>query len=179
MPTGAATSSANKFDHAGPPRCTINFEQDAGGGSHHRDLGTRRSLLTRKLMPAFRVDETRRVVWEKSLSKLTQVLDTTDDLARIRPAMSNGPPISVASSTSCQPRATEDRRAPQARAAIRRLRPAQRETGPYEEARFLLERHTGRRSPRDHDGQVIAIRSNIRWCSDALEFTCWNGEIAV
>ena len=31
--------------------------------------------------------------------------------------------------------------------------------------------------PRDHDGQVIAIRSNIRWCSDALEFTCWNGEI--
>ena len=42
---------------------------------------------------------------------------------------------------------------------------------------LLLERHTGRRSPRDHDGQVIAIRSNIRWCSDALEFTCWNGEI--
>jgi transposase InsO family protein len=36
---------------------------------------------------------------------------------------------------------------------------------------LLLERHTGRRSPRDHDGQVIAIRSNIRWCSDALEFT--------
>jgi putative transposase len=24
---------------------------------------------------------------------------------------------------------------------------------------------------------VIAIHSNIRWCSDALEFTCWNGEI--
>ena len=24
---------------------------------------------------------------------------------------------------------------------------------------------------------MIAIRSNIRWCSDALEFTCWNGEI--
>jgi transposase InsO family protein len=24
---------------------------------------------------------------------------------------------------------------------------------------------------------VIAIRSNIRWCSDALKFTCWNGEI--
>ena len=42
---------------------------------------------------------------------------------------------------------------------------------------LLLERHTGRRFPRDHDGQVIAIRSNIRWCSDALEFTCWNGEI--
>ena len=42
---------------------------------------------------------------------------------------------------------------------------------------LLLQRHTGRRTPRAHDGQVIAIRSNIRWCSDALEFTCWNGEI--
>lgn len=42
---------------------------------------------------------------------------------------------------------------------------------------LLLQRHTGRRRPRQHDGQVIAIRSNIRWCSDALEFTCWNGEI--
>ena len=42
---------------------------------------------------------------------------------------------------------------------------------------LLLQRHTGRRTPREHDGRVIAIRSNIRWCSDALEFTCWNGEI--
>jgi putative transposase len=42
---------------------------------------------------------------------------------------------------------------------------------------LLLQRHTGRRPPREHDGQVIAIRSNIRWCSDALEFSCWNGEI--
>ena len=43
--------------------------------------------------------------------------------------------------------------------------------------KLLLQRHTGRRTPREHDGRVIAIRSNIRWCSDALEFTCWNGEI--
>jgi transposase InsO family protein len=42
---------------------------------------------------------------------------------------------------------------------------------------LLLERHTGRRRPREHDGQVATIRSNCRWCSDALEFTCWNGEI--
>ncbi len=21
------------------------------------------------------------------------------------------------------------------------------------------------------------MRSNLRWCSDGLEFTCWNGEI--
>jgi len=27
------------------------------------------------------------------------------------------------------------------------------------------------------DGQVATIRSNVRWCSDALEFTCWNGEV--
>jgi transposase InsO family protein len=42
---------------------------------------------------------------------------------------------------------------------------------------LLLERHTGRRPAREHDGQVATIRSNCRWCSDALEFTCWNGEM--
>jgi putative transposase len=41
---------------------------------------------------------------------------------------------------------------------------------------LLLARHTGRRRPREHDGQVATIRSNIRWCSDALEFSCWNRE---
>ena len=42
---------------------------------------------------------------------------------------------------------------------------------------LLLARHTGRRRPREHDGQVATLRSNIRWCSDGLEFTCWNGEV--
>jgi putative transposase len=42
---------------------------------------------------------------------------------------------------------------------------------------LLLARHTGRRRPREHDGQLATLRSNIRWCSDALEFTCCNGEI--
>jgi putative transposase len=28
-----------------------------------------------------------------------------------------------------------------------------------------------------HDGTVATIRSNVRWCSHALEFTCWNGDI--
>jgi len=42
---------------------------------------------------------------------------------------------------------------------------------------LLLARHTGRRRPREHDGRIATVRSNLRWCSDALEFTCWNGEI--
>jgi transposase InsO family protein len=42
---------------------------------------------------------------------------------------------------------------------------------------LFLEGHTGRRRPREHDGQVATIHSNCRWCSDALEFTCWNGEV--
>jgi|ERR1051325_6748996 transposase InsO family protein len=36
---------------------------------------------------------------------------------------------------------------------------------------------SARRRAREHDGQVAAISSNCRWCSDALEFTCWNGEV--
>ena len=42
---------------------------------------------------------------------------------------------------------------------------------------LLLQRHTVRRRLRAEDGQVITIRSNCRWCSDAFEFTCWNGEV--
>ncbi len=42
---------------------------------------------------------------------------------------------------------------------------------------LLLARHTGRRRAREHDGQVATLRSNIRWCSDGLEFTCWSGEV--
>jgi putative transposase len=42
---------------------------------------------------------------------------------------------------------------------------------------LLLQRHTGRRTLGAHDGTVATIRSNVRWCSDALEFTCWNGDI--
>jgi len=42
---------------------------------------------------------------------------------------------------------------------------------------LLLQRHTGDREKRVHDGKVATTRSNRRWCSDGLEFTCWNGEI--
>lgn len=40
---------------------------------------------------------------------------------------------------------------------------------------LLLPRHTGR-PVRVHDGTVMTIRSNMRWCSDAFEIACWNGE---
>ena len=42
---------------------------------------------------------------------------------------------------------------------------------------LLLEKHSGRRPGRTHDGKVAMIRSNLRWCSDGFEFACWNGEI--
>ena len=41
---------------------------------------------------------------------------------------------------------------------------------------LVLERSTGRREGRVHDGKIAVIRSNLRWCSDALEIVCWNGE---
>src|ERR1700729_1902382 len=43
--------------------------------------------------------------------------------------------------------------------------------------KLTLERHSGRRPGRTHDGVVIALRSNIRWCSDHFELACRNGEI--
>jgi putative transposase len=42
---------------------------------------------------------------------------------------------------------------------------------------MLLARHTGRRTGRVHDGKVIVMRSNLRWCSDCFEVGCWNGDI--
>lgn len=42
---------------------------------------------------------------------------------------------------------------------------------------LLLERHTGRREGRVHDGKVAVMRSNLRWCSDGLEFACWDGTV--
>jgi transposase InsO family protein len=45
------------------------------------------------------------------------------------------------------------------------------------QAALLLERHTGRREGRIHDGKVMVMRSNLRWCSDGLEFNCWNGDV--
>jgi transposase InsO family protein len=42
---------------------------------------------------------------------------------------------------------------------------------------LTLERHTARRPGRTHDGVVVALRSNIRWCSDHLELACRNGDV--
>ena len=42
---------------------------------------------------------------------------------------------------------------------------------------LVLTRHTAYRPARTHEGVVIALRSNIRWCSDHLELTCRNGDI--
>jgi transposase InsO family protein len=42
---------------------------------------------------------------------------------------------------------------------------------------LLLERSGFDRPERTHDGKVIMMRSNLRWCSDGLEFACWNGDV--
>lgn len=42
---------------------------------------------------------------------------------------------------------------------------------------LLLARTHADRTERAHDGKVVTIRSNLRWCSDGFEFTCWNKEI--
>jgi len=40
---------------------------------------------------------------------------------------------------------------------------------------LLLQKHTGRPT-RLHEGTIITVRSNMRWCSDVFEIACWNGE---
>ena len=40
-----------------------------------------------------------------------------------------------------------------------------------------LQRHSGDRPGRIHDGKVVVIRSDLRWGSDGFEISCWNGEV--
>jgi putative transposase len=42
---------------------------------------------------------------------------------------------------------------------------------------LTLARHTALRPGRTHDGVVVALRSNVRWCSDHLELHCRDGSI--
>jgi hypothetical protein len=42
---------------------------------------------------------------------------------------------------------------------------------------LLLQRHSGRRKGSLHDGKVVVMRSNLRWCTDVFEILCWNGDI--
>ncbi len=42
---------------------------------------------------------------------------------------------------------------------------------------LLLARKYRIRPEHLHDGKVVVLRSNLRWCSDGFEFTCWNGDV--
>ena len=43
------------------------------------------------------------------------------------------------------------------------------------QAGLLLQRHTGKKT-RTHEGQVITLKSNLRWCGDTFTIRAWNGE---
>lgn len=42
---------------------------------------------------------------------------------------------------------------------------------------LLLARFTGRKTARPHDGKVVTLKSNLRWCSDVFEIACWSSEV--
>lgn len=42
-------------------------------------------------------------------------------------------------------------------------------------AHLLLTKHS-QRPTRTHDGKVVTLRSNTRWCSDTMTIKCFNGE---
>lgn len=42
---------------------------------------------------------------------------------------------------------------------------------------LTLQRHTALRPGRTHDGVVVALRSNVRWCSDHLEIHARDGQV--
>lgn len=43
------------------------------------------------------------------------------------------------------------------------------------QANLLLARYTGK-ATQTHEGTIVTLKSNLRWCSDSFEIRCWNGE---
>ena len=43
------------------------------------------------------------------------------------------------------------------------------------ENNLSLERYTARPT-RTHDGKIVTLKSNLRWCSDGFRIQCWNGD---
>lgn len=41
---------------------------------------------------------------------------------------------------------------------------------------LLLPKFLGHGKIQRHEGQVVTLRSNTRWCSDSFQFRCWDGE---
>lgn len=42
---------------------------------------------------------------------------------------------------------------------------------------LLLPRYTGRPDERCHEGKVITLKPDLRWCSDGFEIRCWDNEV--
>jgi hypothetical protein len=42
---------------------------------------------------------------------------------------------------------------------------------------MLLSRYTGKHPMRAHNGVVITLRSNVRWCSDVFEIACSSADV--
>ena len=42
--------------------------------------------------------------------------------------------------------------------------------------KLLLERCTGDGRGRKHDGIIVTLKPDLRWCSDSFEIRCWSGE---
>jgi len=44
------------------------------------------------------------------------------------------------------------------------------------ESKLLLPKHSGFKPENKHEGKVITLHSNTRWCSDSLQIRCWDGK---
>jgi putative transposase len=42
---------------------------------------------------------------------------------------------------------------------------------------LLLARYTGRPAERCHEGKIITLKPDLRWCSDGFEIRCRNNEV--
>lgn len=99
-----------------------------------------------------------------SEARKARVVDDEGLLARIREVVDARPTCGYRRVTAHLNRAEPD-----ARVNHKRVYRVMREQD------LLLPKHTGRPS-RPHEGRVVTLHSDTRWCSDMFELRCWNGE---
>ena len=129
-----------------------------------RALGVSRSNLLEQRSKRQRPPE---ALSEPEPGELTEAQETAENgllLARIRELVGERPSYGYRRVTALLNRERTERVNPKRIYRIMRRN------------KLLLERCTGDGRGRKHDGVIVTLKPDLRWCSDSFEIRCWSGE---
>ena len=129
-----------------------------------RAFGVARSNLLEQLRKGREAPEGQPVAAPAEVTKAQETGENAALLARIRELVSARPSYGYRRVTALLNRELSERVNPK---RIYRI---------MKRNKLLLERCTGDGRGRKHDGVIMTLKPNLRWCSDSFEIRCWSGE---